>query len=63
MTRCAMLIAVAAAFLLAASGCGADATSRSAHRMLVDLHNISQLRTAFNTASGEPRLVVLVSPT
>ena len=28
-----------------------------------DLHEIDQLRTAFNTASREPRLIVLVSPT
>ncbi len=31
--------------------------------LLAALHNISQLRTAFKTASDQPRLIVLVSPT
>jgi hypothetical protein len=32
-------------------------------RQLVDLRDIGQLRSLFNTRSGEPRLIVLVSPT
>jgi len=31
--------------------------------VLTDLHSVKQLQTAFNRASDEPRLVVLVSPT
>jgi hypothetical protein len=32
-------------------------------RQLTDLRDIGQLRSLFNTRSGEPRLIVLVSPT
>jgi hypothetical protein len=32
-------------------------------RQLTDLRNIGQLRSLFNTRSGEPRLIVLASPT
>jgi hypothetical protein len=32
-------------------------------RQLTDLRGIGQLRSLFNTRSGEPRLIVLVSPT
>jgi hypothetical protein len=30
---------------------------------LTDLRDIAQLRSLFNTRSGEPRLILLVSPT
>ena len=66
MTRSALLLPLAATLLLAATGCGGSgphATSNTTQRKLTDLHSIEQLRAAFNTASGEPRLVVLVSPT
>ena len=58
------LIALVAAVTLAASGCGGSSTrtSASSQERLTDLHNISQLKTAFQTASDQPRLVVLVSP-
>ena len=32
-------------------------------RQLSDLRDIGQLRSLFNTRSGEPRLILLVSPT
>jgi hypothetical protein len=32
-------------------------------RQLTDLRDIGQLRSLFNTQSGEPRLILLVSPT
>jgi hypothetical protein len=32
-------------------------------RQLTDLRGIGQLRSLFNTRSGEPRLIVIVSPT
>ena len=32
-------------------------------RQLVDLRDLGQLRSLFNTRSGEPRLILLVSPT
>ena len=32
-------------------------------RQLIDLRDIGQLRSLFNTRSGEPRLILLVSPT
>jgi hypothetical protein len=39
-----------------------DATP-SNPRQLTDLRDIGQLRSLFNTRSGEPRLILLVSPT
>jgi hypothetical protein len=65
MSRRTLLIALAATFALAAAGCGGSrhATATGPKRTLTVLHSIDQLRAAFNTASGEPRLVVLISPT
>jgi ABC-type glycerol-3-phosphate transport system substrate-binding protein len=52
---------------LTATACGSHKSpgtaSSAAPRALTDLHDINQLRTAFNKASHEPRLIVLVSPT
>jgi hypothetical protein len=61
----AATITLLAAVALAASGCGASSTkiSSTSHQRLTDLHTISQLRTAFQNASGQPRLIVLLSPT
>jgi hypothetical protein len=55
----ALLVAVAA------TGCGAHATpnTQQQRQQLTNLRDMRQLQTAFNKASGEPRLVVLVSPT
>jgi hypothetical protein len=39
-----------------------SATS-SGPRQLTDLRDIGQLRSLFNTRSGEPRLILLASPT
>jgi hypothetical protein len=63
-----MLIGPLAAAVLVASGCGSSGTNSSHQtaatpRTLTDLHSIGQLQRAFNSASGEPRLIVLVSPT
>lgn len=41
----------------------AASSPSSSPRTLTDLRGIAQLRTLFNKASGEPRLIVLVSPT
>lgn len=64
--RRSILITFSLAVLLVAAGCGgshsASSTTRS-KRTLTTLQNIDQLKTAFNTASGEPRLILLVSPT
>ena len=35
----------------------------SGPRQLTDLRDIGQLRSLFNTRSGEPRLILLASPT
>jgi hypothetical protein len=59
-TRCALLLAVLA---LVASACGERRPSSGAPRTITDLHDISQLRSAFAKASGEPRLIVIISPT
>jgi len=62
------LLAVFVAVALTASACGGSGSPKSGtttpvRRQLTDLHGINQLRTAFNTASDRPRLIVLVSPT
>jgi hypothetical protein len=63
MTR-ALVVAVAASLALVAAGCGGSShTASTSKRTLADLHDIGQLKTAFNAASDEPRLVVLISPT
>lgn len=64
MTRAA-IVALLASLAVVAAGCGASSnkTSSGTQRRLTDLHNISQLQSAFDKASGEPRLVVLISPT
>ena len=38
-------------------------TSGAPGRQLTDLRDIGQLRSLFNTRSGEPRLILLASPT
>jgi hypothetical protein len=48
---------------LALTACGEHRQTSGAARSITDLHDISQLRSAFDTASGEPRLIVIVSPT
>lgn len=77
MTRFA-LTATLVLLLVAAAGCGSSShsqaqpqrktnpspsTSVAGTSQLTDLRDIQQLRSLFNTRSGEPRLIVLVSPT
>ena len=64
MIRAAM-ITLLAAVTLVASGCGGSSTKTSAtsQQRLTDLHTINQLQTAFQKASDQPRLIVLLSPT
>jgi hypothetical protein len=59
------MIALAAAVAFGATGCGGSSkkTSVASQRRLTDLLSIGQLQTAFQAASDEPRLIVLVSPT
>jgi len=56
--------------LVAAAGCRSSSRSQAApstaiqpSSQLTDLRDIEQLRSLFNTRSGEPRLILLVSPT
>jgi hypothetical protein len=57
-----MAAAIAAVLVLAASGCGAG--SERAHTdTLTNLQSIRQLKTLFNERAGEPRLILLISPT
>jgi hypothetical protein len=72
------VLAIALALLAAGCSSGKNATppqppstspARSATigvpgpRQLTDLRDVGQLRALFNTRSGEPRLILLVSPT
>jgi len=61
-------IALAAALLSLAAGCGGGQTSHggngaNAAAAPPQLKSIQQLRSVFNSASREPTLVVLVAPT
>ena len=68
MTRAAAVASVIALLLvLVGSGCGEQAAAQSpqAHHAgrLTDLRSVAQLASLFNASAGEPRLVVLMSPT
>jgi ABC-type glycerol-3-phosphate transport system substrate-binding protein len=45
------------------SAAGSTTSGVPGPRQLTDLRNVDQLRSLFNTRSGEPRLILLVSPT
>jgi PBP1b-binding outer membrane lipoprotein LpoB len=66
------LAVLALTFALFAAGCSGSknatpqqsaSTGTAGRRHLTDLRDIGQLRTLFNTRSGEPRLILLASPT
>jgi apolipoprotein N-acyltransferase len=63
----ATLLVVVTAIALLAAGCGGSTHAKHAiagpRRTLTNVHDVSQLRSAFNSASREPRLIVIVSPT
>jgi hypothetical protein len=68
MNRIGITVAVAAALLLLASGCqGKKGTASSGQQVsgekLTDLRDVGELRALFNSRSGEPRLILLASPT
>jgi hypothetical protein len=54
-------LAIAAVVILAAAGCGGS-TERSSVT-LKDLRSVDQLKSLFNEESGQPRLILLISPT
>jgi hypothetical protein len=45
------------------AGAQSPTTGLPGSRQLTDLRGVGQLRSLFNTRSGEPRLILLVSPT
>jgi ABC-type glycerol-3-phosphate transport system substrate-binding protein len=45
------------------SAAGSTTSGVPGPRQLTDLRDIGQLRSLFNTRSGEPRLILLASPT
>ena len=65
MSRTALAAVLAAVVLGLASGCGGGGGGghRASSSRLTDLRSVEQLRSLFNSRSGEPRLIVLVSPT
>jgi len=46
-----------------AAGSTTSSAPAAGPRQLIDLRDIGQLRSLFNTRSGEPRLILLASPT
>lgn len=66
MSRSALAALMLTVVMVVVAGCGGSHSTSSpttSTRTLTDLHSINQLQTAFNTASDEPRLIVLISPT
>jgi hypothetical protein len=63
MGRRTLATGFAAALVLLTSGCGGTEKSAVPSQQLTDLHDITQLRSLFNSRSGQPRLILLVSPT
>jgi hypothetical protein len=77
MTRLAVFIIAVALLGAGCSGGNKDASKQSPStsaagsttsgvrgpRQLTDLRDVGQLRSLFNTRSGEPRLILLASPT
>jgi hypothetical protein len=49
--------------LLVVAGCGGKSSSSPRKSALADLQSVDQLRTLFNVHAGEPRLILLMSPT
>lgn len=45
------------------SAAGSTTSGLPGPRQLTDLRDVGQLRSLFNTRSGEPRLILLASPT
>ena len=45
------------------SAAGSTTSGVPGPRQLTDLRDVGQLRSLFNTRSGEPRLILLASPT
>lgn len=67
------LVSLFTALVLLTAGCGSgessdhaaprSGTATAPSQELTDLRDIMQLRSLFNSRSGEPRLILLVSPT
>jgi hypothetical protein len=60
------LAALALTALLVAAGCGGSsphAAAPSQTKRLTDLRSVDHLRALFNAHAGEPRLILLMSPT
>jgi hypothetical protein len=55
------LALLALAVLLA--GCGGSSRHASTPSALKDLRSVDELRTEFDAHAGEPRLIMLMSPT
>jgi ABC-type glycerol-3-phosphate transport system substrate-binding protein len=55
-------IAVAIAVVLVLAACGGGSKQTHADT-LTDLQSVAQLKTLFNAHAGEPRLILLISPT
>jgi hypothetical protein len=49
--------------VLVVAGCGGDSSGPGRKNALTDLQSVDQLRTLFNAHAGEPRLILLMSPT
>lgn len=66
MLRGAVLVAAAVCAALGLAACQSDSDEEAPARAAVtlsDLREIEQLRTRFNEDEGEPRLILILSPT
>lgn len=60
--RLAGIVALPAAVAVVIGGCASSAEPVADGAGLSELHDVGQLRTAFNRNAGKPRLVLLLSP-
>jgi hypothetical protein len=65
MKRTHWLTLAVLAVVIGTSGCGSGAhtATKPTRRAVAQLHSVSQLRNTFDAHPGEPRLILLISPT
>jgi len=63
MKRTPGLLALLAALVIGASGCGSNAHTSQTNTQIAQLQSLDQLRQTFDAHPSVPRLILLISPT